>query len=145
MLIHAQKCHCTRLFCEVLAGVRHRAVYGCWGVWGRRNYDNWPFGYNYFRYYEQVTWCGNGWGQLTSFWRDRWPEVNFAGWSFQGHVGSNCDLEHCNGRGSGQYATDAWTMGAFALRAAWCVDHKYPWVDIYVTADGSWSENDGGT
>jgi hypothetical protein len=25
MLIHAQKCHCTPLFCEVLAGARHRA------------------------------------------------------------------------------------------------------------------------
>jgi hypothetical protein len=128
-----------------LAGAKRMAAWGCWGAWGRRNYDNWPWGYNYFRYYEQVTWCGNGWSQLTSFWRDRWPEVNFPGWSFQGHVGSNCDLEHCNGRGSGQYSTDAWTMGQFALCAAWCFDHKYPWVDIYVTADGDWSESDGGT
>jgi hypothetical protein len=123
----------------------HAAAWGCWGAWGRRNYDNWPFGYNYFRYYEQVSWCGNGWSQLTSFWRDRWPEVNFPGWSFQGNIASNCELEHCNGRGSGAYSTDAWTMGQFALCGGWCVDYKYPWVDIWVTADGDWSESDGGT
>ncbi len=126
------------------AAVRRRAAWGCWGAWGRRNYDSW-LGYNFIRYYEQVTWCGNGSSQLTSFWRDRWPEVNFPGWQFDGHVGSNCDLEHCNGRGSGQYSTEAWTMGQFSLCGGWCFDHKYPWVDITVTADGGWSESDGGT
>jgi hypothetical protein len=130
---------------RTLASAHRHAAWGCWGAWGRRNYDNWPFGYNYFRYYEQVTWCGNGFNVLTSFWRDRWPEVNFPGWSFQGNIASNCDLEHCNGRGSGLYSTDAWTMGQFALCGGWCVDYKYPWVDIYVTADGGWSESDGGT
>ncbi len=117
--------------------VRRTRGAGCWTVWARRNFDNWLFGYNYWRYYEQVSWCGDG-SALTSFWRDRWPDVNWIGWEFRGHIDSNCSLEHCNGRGSGTYSTYAWTQGAFAVCAAWCADWHYPIVSISVNADGGW-------
>ena len=116
---------------------------GCWTRWARRNYDS-IFGYNYFRYYEQISWCGNG-AVLTSFYRDRWPEVNWIAWNFQGNVSSNCSLEHCNGRGSGSYSANAFTQGQFAACAAWCAEYKYPWVNISVTAAGDFNADTGGT
>ena len=33
--------------------------YGCKDVWAYRGYDHW-LGYNLFRYYQQVSWCSNG-------------------------------------------------------------------------------------
>ena len=124
-------------------GVRRAAGAGCWAVWARRNFDNWLFGYNYWRYYEQISWCGNGF-YLTSFWRDRWPEVNWIGWEWKGHIGSNCIYEHCNGRGSGTYSTYAYTQGSFAVCAAWCSGWHYPIVSISVNADGGYGYSTSG-
>lgn len=123
--------------------IRKSSGGGCWTRWARRNYDS-IFGYNYFRYYEQISWCGNG-SVLTSFYRDRWPEVNWIAWTFQGNIGSDCSLEHCNGRGSGSYSTNAYTQGQFAVCAAWCAEYKYPWVNISVTAAGDFDAGTGGT
>jgi len=88
-----------------------------------------------FRYYEQVRWCWKD-GKITYFWRDRWPANTSFGWAFNGHIGSNCIYEHCNGRGVGTYSTDAWTQGAFhACVPQFCL-YKYPLVDIWVHGDG---------
>lgn len=89
-----------------------------------------------FRYNEQVQWCWNR-GVITYFWRDRWPSDTSFGWSFDGHIGTNCALEHCNGRGVGTYSTDAWTQGAFHACVLWYCPHRYPIVDIVVRGDGS--------
>jgi hypothetical protein len=88
-----------------------------------------------FRYNEQVRWCW-GRGVITYFWRDRWPSDTAFGWSFDGNVGSNCQLEHCNNRGYGTYSTDAWTEGSFHACVIWYCPHKYPIVDIWVHGDG---------
>ncbi|MDQ2910887.1 MAG: hypothetical protein M3R39_07735 [Actinomycetota bacterium] len=88
-----------------------------------------------FRYNEQVRWCWRG-GVITYFWRDRWPSDTSFGWSFDGHIGSNCAYEHCVGRGVGTYSTDAWTQGAFHACVGWYCPHKYPIVDIWVHGDG---------
>ena len=89
-----------------------------------------------FRYYEQVRWCWKD-GKITYFWRDRWPADTAFGWSFQGHIGSNCVYEHCSGRGVGTYSTDAWTQGGFRACAPKLICYyKYPLVDIWVHGDG---------
>jgi hypothetical protein len=95
-----------------------------------------------FRYNEQVKWCWSA-GLLTYFWRDRWPSDTSFGWTFDGHIGSNCALEHCNGRGVGTSQTDAYTQGAFHACITWFCPHKYPIVSMWVRGDGtsgaSWS------
>jgi hypothetical protein len=95
-----------------------------------------------FRYNEQVRWCWSG-GVITYFRRDRWASDTSFGWIFDRQVGSNCVLEHCNGRGVGTYSTDAWTQAEFHACVVWYCPHKYPIVDIWVHGDGgsgaSWS------
>jgi hypothetical protein len=109
-----------------------------WARATRRNLIRMPV----FRYTEQVRWCWRS-GLITYFHRDRWPSDTAFGWSFDGHVGSNCTYEHCPGRGVGTYSTNAWTQGSFHVCVpSYCV-HKYPLVNIWVHGDGgsgaSWS------
>jgi hypothetical protein len=95
-----------------------------------------------YRYNEQVRWCWSA-GLITYFWRDRWASDTAFGWIFDRQLGSNCALEHCNGRGVGTYSTDAWTQGEFHACVIWYCPHRYPLVDIWVHGDGgsgaSWS------
>ena len=88
-----------------------------------------------FRYNEQVRWCWSG-GQITYFWRDRWPSDTSFGWGFDFHIGSNCLYEHCPNRGVGTYSTDAWTQGQFHACLPKLCFYKYPLVDIWVHGDG---------
>ncbi len=108
--------------------------YGCRTVWAYRGYDNW-LGYNLFRYYQQVSWCSNGYS-IYSWSRDRWPEVNMGGWRFHGHIGSSL--------GGPTYRKDAWTQGEFSFCAGGCWSYKYPWVSISVYLDGGWDADSGG-
>jgi|SRR5215208_2415655 len=95
-----------------------------------------------YRYNEQVRWCWLN-NAITYFWRDRWASDTGFGWIFDRQLGSNCALEHCNGRGVGTYSTDAWTQGEFHACVIWYCPHRYPIVDIWVHGDGgsgaSWS------
>ena len=107
---------------------------GCRDVWAYRGYDH-AFGYNLFRYYQQVSWCSNGYS-IYSWSRYRWAELNGPGWAFDGHVGSYL--------GGSPTAKRAWTQGSFhACYSGWC-DYKAPWVNIDVNVDGGWSANTGG-
>lgn len=117
-----------------LQSVRKAMSVGCRDVWAYRGYDH-VLGYNLFRYYQQVSWCSNGlW--IYSWSRFRWPELNFPGWAFDGHIGS-----HLAGTSTWKRA---WTQGAFRnCIAGWC-DYKVPWVNIEVNVNGGWSANTGG-
>lgn len=107
---------------------------GCKDVWAYRGYDH-VFGYNLFRYYQQVSWCSNGYS-IYSWSRFRWGELNGPGWSFDGHVDSYL--------GGPPTAKRAWTQGTFhACYFGWC-DYKAPWVNIEVDVGGGWSANTGG-
>ena len=114
---------------------RARALwYGCRDVWAYRGYNHF-LGYNLFRYYQQVSWCSNGYS-IYSWSRFRWAEINFPGWSFDGHVDSSL--------GGSQNRKTAFTQGQFhACYVGWC-DYKTPWVLIDVYVDGGWSAHTGG-
>jgi hypothetical protein len=110
------------------------AWYGCRDVWAYRGYDHY-FGYNLFRYYQQVSWCSNGFS-IYSWSRFRWAELNGPGWSFDGHIDSYL--------GGSSTRKRAFTQGAFhACYYGWC-DYKVPWVNLEVDVDGGWSWNTGG-
>ena len=105
---------------------------GCRTQWARRSLGS-VLGYNYWHYYQQVSWCSNGFS-IYSWSRDRWPEVNFPGWAFGGHIGS---------RLSGtSYRKEAWTQGSFYFCAGFC-SYYYPWVFQEVTANGEHYYNTG--
>lgn len=127
---------------KLLAGVEVRATervrraswIGCRAVYAWRGYNN-PFGGNLFKYFQQVSWCSNGYG-IYSWSRDRWAELNGPGWRFDGHVGSSL--------GGSSIQKHAWTQGSFA----WCgfgfCESKVPWVSLTVRVDGSYGWNVGG-
>jgi hypothetical protein len=108
--------------------------FGCRDVWAYRGYDH-TFGYNLFRYYQQVSWCSNGYS-IYSWSRFRWAEVNGPGWSFDGHVDSAL-------YGSTTHKT-AFTQGQFHACVFGFCDYKTPWVLIDVNVNGGWSANTGG-
>lgn len=107
---------------------------GCRSVYAWRGYNH-LLGYNLFRYYQQVSWCSNGFS-IYSWSRQRWAELNFPGWSFDGHVGSSLGGSTTHKR--------AFTQGQFhACLVGWC-DYKVPWINIDVYVSGGWSANTGG-
>jgi hypothetical protein len=116
-----------------LAGAQRTSWVGCKTVWAYRGYNHW-LGYTLFRYYQQVSWCSNGFG-IYSYVRDRWPETH-VGWRFNGHIGSSLS--------GGSTSRSAWTQGSFAFCVGGCFDHKYPWVLIDVNVNGGWNAYAGG-
>lgn len=117
-----------------LQGRKRIAWYGCRDVWAYRGYNH-VLGYNLFRYYQQVSWCSNGYS-IYSWSRFRWAEVNGPGWSFDGHVDSYLG-------GSTTHKT-AFTQGQFHACFFGFCDYKAPWVLIDVYVNGGWSANTGG-
>ncbi|MGZ8717524.1 MAG: hypothetical protein ACXWYO_10480, partial [Gaiellaceae bacterium] len=82
--------------------VRRSTWIGCRTVYAWRGYNN-PVGMSLFRYYQQVSWCSNGFG-IYSWSRDRWPEISGPGWRFDGHIGSTL--------GGSSTQKNAWTQGS---------------------------------
>jgi hypothetical protein len=128
---------------NVLAGAEHaRATQrlrrtswiGCRAVYAWRGYNN-PFGMSLFRYYQQVSWCSNGFG-IYSWSRDRWPEINGPGWRFDGHIGSSL--------GGSSTEKNAWTQGSFTGCMYGYCQTKVPWISITVRVDGSYGWSTGG-
>lgn len=108
--------------------------------WARiyRYYNN-ALGQRLFTYYQQVDWCYNG-STITSISRTRWPEVSMLFWEFKGHIGNTTS----GGTGSTFYR--AWTQGSFALCVPYvlCAQFKYPWLDMTVRGNGTYSYSTGG-
>lgn len=117
---------------------------GCKTVHARRNWNS-IYGFNVYRYYQQVTWCWSG-GQITSLHRARWAEVNAPLWQFDGHISTNCNVnEDCSGRTGIPYTT-TWTQGQFHVCAVyeWVCNYQYPLVSISVSAYGGWNSATSG-
>jgi hypothetical protein len=110
-----------------------RSWIGCRSVYAWRGYNN-PLGMSLLRYYQQVTWCSNGFG-IYSWSRERWPEISGAGWRFDGHIGSSL--------GGTSTQKNAWTQGSFTGCLFGYCQTKVPWVSISVRVDGSYSWNTG--
>lgn len=66
-------------------------------------------------------------------------EVYALSWEFKGHVGSSTS------GGVGSTYWRSWTQGKFVLcPGGVCVQTKYPWIDMTVRGDGTWSGTAGG-
>lgn len=112
---------------------RNRATwFGCRDVYAYRGYNHFA-GYNLFRYYQQVSWCSNGFG-IYSWSRERWPEISGVGWRFDGHIGSSL--------GGSSTQKNAWTQGSFTGCIGFC-QTRVPWISITVRVDGSYGWNTG--
>jgi len=103
------------------------------------------YGYELFRYNERVTWCWN-FGVIKSFYRERWPQSggSLSNWQFDGNISSNCSLENCNGRGSGQFSATADTRGKFHACVLWWCEERYPYVSLTVYANGTATQSTSG-
>ncbi len=113
-------------------GVRRTSWIGCRTVYAYRGYNN-PIGMSLFRYYQQVSWCSNGFG-IYSWSRERWPEISGLGWRFDGHIGSSL--------GGSSTQKNAWTQGSFTGCIGFC-QTRVPWISITVRVDGGWGWNTG--
>ena len=115
------------------AGAARRSWIGCRSVYAWRGYNN-PLGMSLFRYYQQVSWCSNGFS-IYSWSRERWPEISGPGWRFDGHIGSSL--------GGSPTQKHAWTQGSFTGCMFGYCQTKVPWISITVRVDGSYSWNTG--
>jgi hypothetical protein len=113
----------------------------CRTRWAKYKFVNLTHTFTLWTYYQQVRWCWRG-GIVTAFRRDRWSGGTSLGWTFDGHVYTNCgptDVEHCTGK-VGAYSENAMTEGHYHV----CLGviginicrNKYPWLSITVHGDG---------
>jgi hypothetical protein len=113
------------------------ALLACYWAQVRRWGKN-LLGMTLWTYYQRIEWCSNG-STITSVTRLRWGEVSFPGWAFKGHTSSTTS----GGKGYTSYR--ARTHGHFCLAEYFsCVQNAYPWIDMTVRANGSWSYSAGG-
>lgn len=95
-------------------------------------------GMTLWTYYQRIEWCANS-SSITSKTRIRWGEVSMPGWSFKGHTGST------TGGGVGYTYFRARTQGHFCLIQYFsCVQNAYPWIDMTVYRNGTYSWSAGG-
>jgi hypothetical protein len=110
---------------------------GCWWAQVWRSGKN-LFGSTLWKYFQRIEWCSNG-SYITSKTRIRWGETYFPGWSFKGHIGST------TGGGVGYTYYRARTQGHFCLISYFsCVQDAYPWIDMTVYRNGTYSWSTGG-
>jgi hypothetical protein len=98
-------------------------------------------GYHHWSYYERVNFCWNNY-KITSFNRERWiwkTDNPLSGWQWLGHLGTNCSLETCSGRGVGTFGpVTAWTQGHWKFcTLIWVACHEVtPLIGIKVWGNG---------
>ena len=92
-----------------------------------------------FEYVQQVRFCWNG-SVVTYFWRDRWPQSLNFGWTFDGHVWTNCgpyDADHCSGK-RGVWSATASTKGQFHVCMIYAICRsRVPTVSVTVYGNGA--------
>ena len=119
------------------SGSLQAAAAACWWAQAWRRGSN-IFGMTLWTYYQRIEWCASG-GKITSVTRIRWGEVSMPGWSFKGHTSSTTS------GGKGSYSYRARTHGHFCLVQYFsCIQNAYPWIDMTVRANGTWSWSAGG-
>jgi hypothetical protein len=100
------------------------------------------WGHTLWQYYQQLYWCWHG-GAITYVHRTRWAYVSnhwMNGWSFHGHIGTNCNSETCEGHWVGYGWARYWTQGKFEVCGLWrwgC-RARHPMVGIDVNGWGGW-------
>ena len=98
-------------------------------------------GFHHWTVFQRVRFCWRD-GLITSFERERWiwKTTNpLSGWSWEGWIGTNCNLENCQGRGVGTTTTSAWTQGKWKFCSLkWVLCHEVtPLIGIRVFGTGA--------
>lgn len=90
-------------------------------------------------YYQRIDWCYNG-TKVTSVTRNRWVSVYAPFWSFTKHVGNVVQ------GGANQSYYRAFTQGEFKFCVGGdlgCAQYIYPWIDMTVRGNGTYSSTAG--
>jgi hypothetical protein len=100
------------------------------------------FGHDLWHYYQQLVFCWQG-GGITYVYRTRWAWVSghwLNGWSFQGHMSTNCYTETCQGHWIGADWARYWTQGKFEVCGLWRFGcrARHPLIGIDVNGWGGW-------
>ncbi len=112
---------------------------GCKSYQVQVNWKN-ALGQTLFSYFQKIDWCYDGSIITNNPTRLRWGEVYAPLWSFDGHIGNS------ESGGINQWSYEAWTQGKFKLCLGGdigCIQYKYPWIDMTVYGDGSYSSSTG--
>jgi len=118
-------------------GVDAALAGGCWWAQVKRYAKN-LIGSTLWAYFQKINWCSNG-SYITSHSRTRWGETYWPGWSWEGNIGST------TGGGNGSTYYRSWTQGHFCLISYFsCVQNAYPWIDMTVYRNGTYSWSAGG-
>lgn len=105
-----------------------------WVVFERLQYSY--AGVHLWSYFQRIDWCWDG-STITSKTRTRWAEIYAPGWEFVGHIGNS------ESGSVGQWFYRAWTQGHFRLCGGGTCWNVYPWIDMTVYGDGTWTGNVG--
>ncbi len=99
-------------------------------------------GHDLWHYYQQLNFCFEA-GRITYVHRTRWAWLSthwMNGWSFNGHMATNCDSETCHGQSVGATGGRYWTQGQFEVCNLWRFGcrARHPMIGIDLNAWGGW-------
>jgi hypothetical protein len=111
----------------------------CWSFQKTVNAKN-TYGMTMWTYWSRGEWCGDGSRITSTIGKTRGITVNMPYWEFTGH-----DAWQTSG-GVGMTYWHTYTQGHFqnCFPVIGCVQHRYPWVDLYMYGSGSASGSYGG-
>jgi hypothetical protein len=85
----------------------------CWSYTGWVQVTN-VWGSVLWRYYQNIGWCISGTSVTHGWLNNRWAEVNWVGWSFEGHIGAGARTLSTSYRrytqGHFQYGSGGWVI-----------------------------------
>lgn len=99
-------------------------------------------GHHILTYRQKLEWCEDGTRITEVRRRIRTGDVHYVLWTFEDHIDSQTS------GGAGQSYYTAYTQGKFKYCIVWegtfCMQYKYPWIDMAVYPGGGYSLDWGG-
>lgn len=105
--------------------VTRRKTNGVWTLWS---------------YYQRQGFCHNGSRVNSLYAYLRRNNGTGPGWEFKGHIAK------WSSGGAGKWSYTVGTQGHYAVCSAitGCIVHNYPWLELRVLGNGSWTKSSGG-